>query len=135
MAKLINAAFRDVFFKECKMFGLQFNDCNGFGLSFKFDGCLLNNSVFYQTSIKKTVFTNSKLIEVDFTECDLSNSVFSGCDFSGAVFDNTGLEKTDFRTSFNYCIDPVLNRLKKAKFSLSEVHGLLYKIDIEIDRD
>ncbi|WP_228453328.1 pentapeptide repeat-containing protein, partial [Chryseobacterium sp. CH1] len=59
------------------MFGLQFNDCNPFGLSFKFEGSALNNSVFYKTSIKKTVFKNSKLIEVDFAECDLSNAVFS----------------------------------------------------------
>lgn len=71
---------------------------------------------------------------MDFTECDLSNAVFGNCDLSGAVFDNTNLEKADLRTSVNYSIDPALNRLKKAKFSLSEVYGLLYKLDIEIDR-
>ena len=135
MAKLTSTAFRDVTFIECKMLGLQFNDCNGFGLSFKFDGCTLHNSVFYQTSIKKTVFKNSKLIEVDFAECDLSNAIFNNCDLSGAVFENTNLEKADLRTSVNYSIDPALNRLKKAKFSLSEAYGLLYKLDIEIDRN
>ncbi|MGG7552401.1 pentapeptide repeat-containing protein [Chryseobacterium arthrosphaerae] len=36
MAKLASTAFRNAFFKECKMLGLQFNDCNGFGLSFRF---------------------------------------------------------------------------------------------------
>ncbi|WP_228417810.1 pentapeptide repeat-containing protein [Chryseobacterium oranimense] len=54
MAKLIKTAFHEVIFKECKMFGLQFSECNPFGLSFIFDGCLLNNSVFYKTSAKKT---------------------------------------------------------------------------------
>lgn len=135
MAKLVSTAFRNVIFKECKMFGLHFDDCNEFGLSFKFDGCSLNNSIFYKTSIKKTSFKNSKLIEVDFAECDLSNAIFNNCDFSGSVFDNTNLEKADFRTSVNYSIDPFLNRLKKAKFSLSEVYGLLHKFDIEIDRN
>jgi uncharacterized protein YjbI with pentapeptide repeats len=135
MAKLIKTAFHEVIFKECKMFGLQFGDCNPFGFSFIFDGCLLNNSVFYKTSAKKTRFKNSKLTETDFSESDLSGSLFSGCDLSGAIFDHTNLEKADFRTSFNYSIDPTLNRLKKAKFSLSEVYGLLYKLDIEIDRD
>lgn len=71
MVKLVGTAFRDVNFKECKMFGLQFNDCNEFGQSFRFEGCSLNNSVFYQTSLKKTLFKDSKLIEVDFTECNL----------------------------------------------------------------
>lgn len=135
MTKLVKTAFRSVYFKECKMFGLQFNECNGFGLSFTFDGCALNNAVFYTTSIKKTVFKNSKLIETDFAESDLSQSVFKNCDLSGAIFDRTNLEKADLRTSFNYSIDPSVNRLKKAKFSLSEVHGLLYKLDIEIDRN
>ncbi|MFP3595827.1 pentapeptide repeat-containing protein [Chryseobacterium sp. SIMBA_029] len=133
MAKLINTAFRDVVFKECKMFGLQFSDCNEFGLSFKFESCLLNNSIFYKTVIKKTLFKDTKLTEVDFEQCDLSGSVFSSCDFTGAVFQNTNLEKADLRTSFHYSIDPNINRLKKAKFSLSEVHGLLYKLDIQIE--
>lgn len=135
MARLAGTAFRDIIFKECKMLGLQFSDCNRFGLSFRFDGCILNNSTFYQTTIRKTVFNNSRLIEVDFTDSDLSNSIIFGCDLSGAVFDTTNLEKSDLRTSVNYMIDPALNKLKKAKFSLSEVHGLLYKLDIEIDRN
>ncbi|MGG7552402.1 pentapeptide repeat-containing protein [Chryseobacterium arthrosphaerae] len=81
------------------------------------------------------MFINSKLIEVDFTECDLSHAVISNCDLSGATFDHSNLEKADLRTSVNYSIDPALNRLKKAKFSLSEVYGLLYKFDIEIDKN
>ncbi|MFC3160186.1 pentapeptide repeat-containing protein [Chryseobacterium arachidis] len=104
-------------------------------MSFRFEGCLLNNSIFYKTNIKKTLFKNSKLTEVDFAECDLSNSVFSHCDFAGAVFDRTNLEKADFRTSMNYSIDPSQNRLKKAKFSLSEILGLLRQFDIEIDKN
>jgi uncharacterized protein YjbI with pentapeptide repeats len=125
MAKLLSTAFRDVVFKECKMFGLHFNDCNEFGVSFRFEACLLNNSIFYKTKIKKTLFKNSKLIDVDFAECDLS----------GSIFENTNLEKADFRTAFNYSINASLNRLKKAKFSLSEVHGLLRNFDIEIDKN
>ncbi|WP_317166722.1 pentapeptide repeat-containing protein [Chryseobacterium defluvii] len=135
MARLFKTAFRDVMFKECKMFGLQFSDCNEFGLSFKFEGCSLNNSTFYKTAIKKTVFKNSKLHEVDFEECDASGSVFANCDLAGAIFENTNLGKADFRTSFNYSIDPGSNLLKKAKFSLSGVYGLLYKLDIEIEKD
>jgi uncharacterized protein YjbI with pentapeptide repeats len=70
--------------------------------------------------------------ELDLTECDLTGSVFDNCDLKGAVFENTIIEKADFRTSFNYSIDPQTNRIKKAKFSLSGIAGLLHKYDIEI---
>ncbi len=43
-------------------------------------------------------------------------------------------EGVDFRTSFNYSIDPQLNRIKKAKFSLPGIAGLLDKYDIVIDK-
>jgi len=135
MTKLTGTAFRDVIFKDCKMFGMHFDDCNEFGMSFRFEGCALNNSVFYKTSIKRTLFKNCKLIEVDFAESDLSTSVFSNCDFNGATFERTNLEKADLRTSFNYTINPESNRLKKTKFSLSEIHGLLRRFDIEIDKN
>lgn len=135
MTKLVGTAFRDVIFKECKMFGMQFNECNEFGMSFKFEGCALNNSVFYKSTIRKTIFKNSKLVEVDFSESDISNSMILNCDLSGAIFDRTNLDKADLRTSFNYTINPSSNKLKKAKFSLSEVHGLLRQFDIEIDKN
>jgi len=84
--------------------------------------------------IKKTVFKNSQLEEVDFTDCDLASSHFENCNLAQARFENTILEKADFRTSYNYSIDPEINRIKRAKFSLNHVTGLLHKYDIEIDR-
>ncbi|MCJ8155237.1 pentapeptide repeat-containing protein [Chryseobacterium sp. SSA4.19] len=75
------------------------------------------------------------MIEVDFSECDLSNASFGYCDLSGAIFDKTNLEKADFRMAVNYSIEPAQNRLKKAKFSLSEVHGLLSHLGVEIDKN
>jgi uncharacterized protein YjbI with pentapeptide repeats len=80
-----------------------------------------------------TTFRNSNLHEVDFTECDLTGSVFDNCDFMRATFENSIIEKADFRTSFNYSIDPVKNLIKKARFSLTGIAGLLDKYDIEID--
>jgi hypothetical protein len=43
------------------------------------------------------------------------------------------LEKADFRTAFNYSINPETNRIKKAKFSKEGLNGLLDKYDIEIE--
>jgi len=53
---------------------------------------------------------------------------------AGSIFDNSVLEKTDFTTASNYSIDPEINRIKKAKFSLPAVVGLLNKYDIVIEK-
>lgn len=133
MAKLNNVVLRDVAFRDCKMLGLHFDACNDFSLSFSFDHCVLNFSSFYKIKIKQTVFSHSQLQETDFTEADLSQAVFDDCDLRQAVFDFTTLEKADFRTSYNYSIDPENNRIRKARFSIWGIRGLLDKYGIEID--
>ena len=115
------------------MLGLQFEKCNKSGLTVLFENCNLSHSSFFQTKFRKTIFRNLQLHEVDFTECDLGSSVFENCDLDRALFENSNLEKTDFRTARNYSFDPERNRMRKAKFSLSEIAGLLNKYDIEID--
>lgn len=134
LAKINKTIFRDADFKDCKMLGLRFDTCSGFGLSFSFDNCQLNHASFFKTKIKKTVFKNSQLQETDFAETDLTGSLFDNCNLLQAIFDQTILEKVDFRTSYNYSIDPELNRIKNAKFSLSGVCGLLDKYNIEIEK-
>lgn len=134
LMKLSKTAFRDIKFIDCKMLGLRFDACNDFGLSFSFDGCQLNHSSFYKTKIKKTIFKNSQLQETDFAEADLTGVVFDNCNLLQAVFERSILEKADFRTSYNYSLDPEINRINKAKFSLPGVSGLLAKYDISIEK-
>lgn len=133
LANLNKTAIRDVVFKECKLLGLRFDRCDSFGLSFSFDGCQLNHSAFSKTKIKKMHFRNSQLQGVDFSETDLSGAVFEYCDLLDAVFDFSVLEGTDFRTAYNYSIDPQTNKIKKAKFSMDGIKGLLDKFDIRIE--
>jgi fluoroquinolone resistance protein len=133
-AKLITTTIRDCIFKSCKLLGLHFEDCNQFGLSASFEKCNLNFSSFFKAKMKKTRFTNCTLNETDFTQSDFSESIFTECDFAKARFENTALEKADFRTAFNYSIDPERNRIKKAKFSLPWVVGLLDGYAIEIEK-
>ena len=83
--------------------------------------------------MKKTKFEDCSLKEVDFSAADLSMAVFLNCDLSQAVFQQTNLEKADFRTAFNYSLNPEANKIKKAKFSLSGIVGLLGKYDIIIE--
>lgn len=133
LVNLHKSVIRDVEFSGCKMMGLRFERCNEFGLSFTFKGCQLNHSSFYKLKIKNTVFKDSQLQEVDFSEADLSGSTFHQCNFLSATFYQSILEKSDFRNSYNYSIDPELNRIKKARFSTSGISGLLDKYDIKIE--
>lgn len=131
-AKLIKTALQDVTFRNCKMLGLHFDDCNAFLFAVSFENCQLNFSVFYNVKLLKTKIARSELVEVDFTGADLTGSIFDNCNLLGAVFEDSNLTNVDFRTAYNYTFDPEKNRIKKAKFSLSGIPGLLGKYDISI---
>jgi fluoroquinolone resistance protein len=133
MAKLHQTALRDVQFIECKLVGLHFENCNEFLFAIEADNCVLNLSSFYQRKIKKTIFKNSSLHEVDFTEADLTGSVFDNCDLANAIFQQSIIEKADFRSAYHYSINPDKNRIKKARFSMAGIAGLLDQYDIEIE--
>ena len=92
----------------------------------------MDYAVFMAKKMPETHFEGCRLKEVDFTQCDLSKAVFDKCDLEGAVFDRTILEKADFRSAENYRIDPENNRIKKAKFSVLGLEGLLGIYDIDI---
>jgi hypothetical protein len=49
-----------------------------------------------------------------------------------ALFDRSVLEKADFTSAVHYRIDPNINQIKKAKFSLEGLPGLLSAYQIEI---
>ena len=132
LVKLIDTVFNNVRYKDCKLLGLHFDSCSTFGLSLGFEGCMLDNSTFFKLKLKKTVFKDCQLQEVDFSSCDLSESVFDNCNLARATFNETNLEKADFRTAYRYSLNPETNRIKKAKFSLIGVVGLLDKYGIEV---
>ena len=115
------------------MIGVKFNECDPFLLQFSFKDCQLSFSSFYQLKIPKTKFTKCNLEETDFTKTNISDSYFDNCDLKNTIFDQTNLEKADFRTAYNFTINPEKNYLKGAKFSKENVVGLLseYKIIIE----
>jgi len=69
---------------------------------------------------------------LSLSSSDFTNSLFDNCDFQEAIFENTILIKSDLRTSYNFVIDPDKNKIEKAKFSSTNVLGLLTKFDIEI---
>ena len=134
MVKLDETVFRDVVFTGSKMLGLHFEQCSQFGLSFKFTSCKLNHSSFFGLKMKKILFKECELFEADFTEADLTEALFDHCNLERTVFDRTILEKADFRTAFHYTIDPENNRIRRARFSLTGVCGLLDKYGIQVEK-
>ena len=131
--KLANTAFKEVDFIACKMMGLIFHDCNPFLLSFGFNKCQLNYSSFYKLNISATIFMYCELQEVDFTACNLSKSKFEESNLLGSVFDASDLKEADFRTAYNFIINPNNNKIQKAKFSINGLPGLLNQYPIEIE--
>ncbi len=133
LAKLEKTAFQNIEFTGCKLLGLFFETCNSLLYSAKFKGCILNLSSFYALDLKETIFSDCSMQKVDFTEANLTLSRFEKCDLAGAIFRDTNVEKVDFKTAYNFAIDPEINRIRKAKFSLDTVHGLLTKYQIILE--
>ena len=132
-ANINGTSFQETTFINCKLMGLRFEDCNQFLFTVTFTNCLLNLSTFYKLKLKNTRFANCSMQEVDFTEADLTAAEFNNCNLLHAVFDNSILEKADLRTAINFSIDPERNKIKKAKFSMSSLSGLLHKYDLIIE--
>lgn len=132
MALLENASMRTVRFHECKLLGTRFEDCNQILFSPNFERCLLDYASFRRAKLRKRLFRGCSLRQADFSAADLSGAVFADCDLNGAIFDRTVLEKADFSTARNYSIDPETNQIRRARFSISGLPGLLGRYDIDI---
>lgn len=132
MVEVQHTSFKQVKFKDSKLLGVRFDTCNPFLFEVHFESCYLNLASFYKMKIRKAIFKNCSLSETDFVEAQLVEADFSESILSGAVFENTNLKKANFLTAKEYVINPETNRIKKAKFSVPGVLGLLEKYDIII---
>ncbi|MDA0778120.1 MAG: pentapeptide repeat-containing protein [Bacteroidetes bacterium] len=130
--KIKHTAFKKAIFNDCKLMGIQFTDANRFLLELNFTNCILDYSSFYQLKLNKTCFLKCSLKDVDFVETDLSNASFDKSDLYAATFERTNLTNADFRTAINYNLDPSLNTVTGAKFSVLCLAGLLDKYKLKI---
>lgn len=130
--KLNGTTLRDVMFVDCKMIGVAFDQCHEVFFDVQFERTILDLCSFHKRKMPGRKFYQCSLKEVDFSEADLTGVSFEGSDLLGAVFDQSRLGKADFRDARNIIIDPEKNQLKKAKFRLEGLPGLLLKYDLEI---
>lgn len=133
LAGVFKTALREVRFTDCKLLGLSFDQCNGFLFSIRPERCNMASCSFRGMRLEKAIFRHCSLEGADFSEAVLSGAVLEECDLLNAVFDRTDLTKADLRTARHYLIDPERNKVKGARFSLSEVGGLLAKYGVVLD--
>ncbi|MGI4804119.1 MAG: pentapeptide repeat-containing protein, partial [Janthinobacterium lividum] len=101
-----------------------------FSFSVSFENCVLDYASFSRKKLRNTIFKKCKLQEANFMESDLTGSVFADCDLSRTLFSNTILNEVDFTSAYNFSIDPEKNKLKKAKFVVAGLQGLLEKYNL-----
>lgn len=133
LVKVKGTGFKNSRFLNSKITGVDFSKCHDFLFSFQFQSCIVDYCSFYGRKLKKTMFQSCSIKETDFSEADLTEASFDNCDLLNTIFRQTILEKTDFRSAVNFLIDPEINKIKKAKFSLYGLPGLLEKYQIIIE--
>ncbi|GEL11511.1 Pentapeptide repeat-containing protein [Flavobacterium glycines] len=132
MTSLGETSLKTVHFSNCKLLGIQFNLCADFMFAVSFNDCILDYASFSNKKMPKSIFRCCSMKEVSFIGSNLSNSVFDNCNLDNAVFNDTQLKEVNFLTAYNYKIDPEFNPMRKAKFSMQGIPGLLDKYDIKI---
>ncbi len=125
-------ALRTILFTDCKMVGANFSEIQRFSHELVFESSQLDYANFSATKLRKTVFRKCRMFESYLDDADLAYTLFDGCDLERASFHHTNLEKADFSTSFNFCINPNVCKLKKTIFSEDGLRGLVAHLNIEI---
>lgn len=130
LAQFPRTGFSSVKFKNCKLLGVDFNPVRDFSFSVSFDNCILDYASFSKKKLRNTLFKKCRILEANFEESDLTGSIFVDCDLNRASFSNTILIEVDFTSAYNFSIDPDKNQMKKAKFSVSGLQGLMEKYNL-----
>lgn len=134
MMKMRGTTLSNAVFRDCKIMGVNFNDCEKFLFHVEaFHSCILDYSSFMGRKLIKGNFFKTSLKEVNFSQATLTGCVFDQTDMENAIFERTDLTATDFRTAYNFIIDPELNIIRKAKFSLHGLPGLMVRYGIKIE--
>jgi uncharacterized protein YjbI with pentapeptide repeats len=113
-AKINYVAFRTVTFNKCEIKDVNFAMCDKLILKLR-----LRIIGFFQVLKLRNFFYQSPASSaVDFMSTDLTEVLFENCDLYRSEFAKAIANKANFKTSFNYTIDPKTTKLKKAVFAL-----------------
>ncbi len=136
LAKVPGSSFRNVIFERSNVTGINWADGSwaksGLLNSVGFRDCEVSYDTFIGLDLRKLVMTRCIAKAVDFSDANLTQANCTETDFFESRFVHTNLTEADFTHARNYFIDPTLNTLKKAKFSLPEAIALLRGLNIEL---
>ncbi len=139
LMKVQAARFLNVSYTHCQLSGVNWSAAAPAMLASKspinFISCGLNYATFIGMKLKGITIRDCTARDVDFSDADLEKADCRNTDFSNTRFVNTNLAAADFRGAKHYLISPILNKLKKTRFSLPEAIGLLHGLDIVLDED
>lgn len=130
--ELKKTKLNDVFFVKTRLMHVDFSLCDPFALQLDFLECQLDYTVFLNRKLKKTRFVECSMKEAHFLQCDLAGALFKECNLELAKFSENNLTQADFATSYNLRMNLDDNKVKKARFSLHTLPGLLVQYDLVI---
>lgn len=135
MIHISETNFRDVAFIRSKLIGILWYESRkrSFSLALSFKESFIDYSSFFGLDMRRCKFENTTAIEVDFTEANLSKVKFDAVKLSGATFFKTNLKETNFTTASGYVLDPSVNQVRGAIFSMPEAVNLLYAFGVKIE--
>ncbi len=128
-----DAVLRRVTFKKSDLRGIDFEAVSEFGFAIVCESSRLDNCSFVRRKMKDTPFRGGELHECYFAGCDLSGAIFDGCLMNGTTFEQCDLTRADLRTAVGYVIDPIDNRVTKARFSEHNLAGLVCSLDVIVE--
>ncbi|AXX92712.1 hypothetical protein CPU12_02470 [Malaciobacter molluscorum LMG 25693] len=131
LSKLKSCVFNDVCFENSKLIGISWSSCDE-PFNVKFDNCNISQNSFHLLDLRKMKFINSIIKDSGFEQCNLQEAIFDNCDLEFSDFYNNNLKKANFETSRNYLINPQINDIEKAIFSLPEALSFLKLLPIVI---
>lgn len=126
------ARIQNCLFMDSKMVGADLFKCDPFLFSCTFKNCHIILANFSDLPMNEVMFENCRLSECYFNNTKLKKAKFPGSNLSLSRFHGCDLTEADFSTASEYFIDPLTNRIKKAKFSFPEVIGLLKGFEIDL---
>jgi uncharacterized protein YjbI with pentapeptide repeats len=122
LMRVAGSSFRETIFKQSAVTGVNWGEGSwsksGLLDSIGFSESEVSYSVFFGLALTKMVMAKCVAKNADFAEANLTQADFTATDFAEARFLHTNLTEANFTHARNYAIDPGLNNVKGAKFSL-----------------
>jgi fluoroquinolone resistance protein len=120
-------------FEECKFVGVNFRHCDQLVFDVEFEACRLQSCNFSELKMKEAKFRACKIDACFFEDSYLVGAIFDDSIFDGTLFHACDLTRASFRSARGYAIDPRVNKVEKAVFSVPDVLALVECFGVRIE--